>query len=394
MFIKFAFKFLFYYLKKLIDILYKIYDLLLMESKLGISKYKNINAVTCYMNSTLAILQQSPLFCDYMISGQFKKQLDDDTFTHNDYNDLISYQIHKLFRISMTLENANLTPSSLRNACSKKDFIWGEHMQQDSSEFLQFLVTKIEEELGKNVNILTGKRINKQYNTLPFNESLEAIIGTLNYFQYVKKEFSPVKTIFTGMEQVKSFCSVCGIKKNNHQTFSILQLPIPVNNGVEETDIYKCIDKWSEKEKLDNMNRLTCDFCGVKSNITRQHSLYKPPKVLIIQLKRFKKDMYGMVCRKITNKVNYPVLDLDINKYISNSSPHKNKHKYNLFGVNIHYELGHSGNMNFGHYVSAVKNRYDSEWYLFNDEREPIKLTNQEQLVNDKAYLLFYYRTN
>ena len=365
-----------------------------MESKLGISKYKNINAVTCYMNSTLAILQQSPLFCDYLVSGKFKELLQDDEFEADDYNNLISYQIHKLFRISLTLENANLTPSSLRTACAKKDFIWGEHMQQDSSEFLQFLITKIEEEIGRKVNMLPGAKINKQFLDMDLESSFEGIISSSNYYNFIKKEFSPMKTIFTGLEQVNSYCSVCGNKKNNHQTFSILQLPIPVDNGFEETSIYNCLDKWSEKEKLDDMNRFTCDFCGVKSNVIRKNSIYTPPKILIIQLKRFKKDMFGNVCRKITNKVNYPVLDLDVSKYISSSSPNKDRCKYNLFGINIHLELGQAGNINYGHYISAVKNRYDNNWYLFNDEREPRKLTNQKQLVNDKAYLLFYYRTN
>ena len=119
-----------------------------------------------------------------------------------------------------------------------------------------------------------------------------------------------------------------------------------------------------------------------------------PPKILIIQFKRFKKDMFGQICRKITDKIDYPILDLDISSYISESSPYKDKCKYNLYGINIHHELGHFGNINFGHYVSFVKNRYDNNWYLFNDEREPIKLTNQDQLVNEKAYLLFYYREN
>lgn len=368
-----------------------------MESKLGISKYKNINAVTCYMNSTLAILQQSPLFCDYLVSGKFKELLDDKDFEPSDYNDLISYQLHKLFRVSMSLENANLTPSSLRTACAKKDFTWGEHLQQDSSEFLQFLITKIEEEIGQKVDMLPGKLARKDYSEIKLEASMERIISTVNFHNFVKKEFSPVKTIFTGLEQTNTFCSICGNKKNNHQTFSILQLPIPVSNSIETIDITDCFNKWSEKEKLDDMNRLTCDFCGVKSNVYRKNSIYKPPKILIIQLKRFKRDIYGMVSRKITNKVTYPVLDLDINEYISSSSPSKSNSinsKYNLFGVNVHWELGQAGNINYGHYVSMVKNRLDNQWYLFNDEREPIKLTNKDMLVNEKAYLLFYYRTD
>merc|ERR1711991_45554 len=135
-------------------------------------------------------------------------------------------------------------------------------------------------------------------------------------------------------------------------------------------------------EKLDDENRLHCDFCCLKTNITKSYSLFTTPKILVIQLKRFKKDMFGNVSRKITNKVNFPIEDLDISKYISQSSCHKDKFKYNLIGVNIHHELGNYANLNLGHYVSMVKNRYDNNWYLFNDENTPIRITNREQLVN------------
>ena len=70
------------------------------------------------MNSILAILQQIPIFSDYIVSGKFKELLKDEDFTSK-----ISYQLHKLFRISMSMDNANLTPSSLRKICSEKDYV-------------------------------------------------------------------------------------------------------------------------------------------------------------------------------------------------------------------------------------------------------------------------------
>ena len=364
-----------------------------MEVELGISKYKNINGVTCYMNSILAILQQIPIFSDYIVSGKFKELLKDEDFTSK-----ISYQLHKLFRISMSMDNANLTPSSLRKICSEKDYVWGENQQQDSSEFLQFLITNIEEEIGQKVDFLPGSSINNFYLDSDISNSLELVQATSGYQLFIKNEFSPIKKLFTGLEKTTTTCQICGNVKNNFQTFSILQLPIPCTNslkGIEDkVELKDCLNKWYEVEKLDDYNRLSCDFCGVKSNANKSYSIFIPPKVLVIQLKRFKKDMYGQVCRKITNKVNYPIFDLDINDYICESSPHKDKSKYNLMGINIHHELGSFANINLGHYVSIIKNRYDSKWYLFNDDSKPIRVVTDEELINQKTYLLFYYRVN
>lgn len=361
-----------------------------MEIEIGISKYKNINGVTCYMNSILAILQQIPIFTDYIVSGKFKDLIKDEN-----YNDKISFQLNKLFRISMSMDNANLTPSSLRKVCSDKDYVWGENQQQDSSEFLQFLITKLEEELGRNVDFLPGLKINDYYLNQNVNHSLELIQAMSSYQSFVKKEFSPIKTLFTGLEKTKTICQICGNVKNNFQTFSIWQLPIPSTNTLDqEIELKDCMDKWFEVEKLDDYNRLCCDFCGIKSNANKTYSIFTTPKILVIQLKRFKKDMYGQVCRKITNKVNYPIFDFDISDYISDSSCHKDKCKYNLMGINIHHELGSYANLNLGHYVSIVKNRFDNKWYLFNDDSKPMKVVSENDLVNQKTYLLFYYRTN
>ena len=132
----------------------------------------------------------------------------------------------------------------------------------------------------------------------------------------------------------------------------------------------------------------------MKSNANKKFSIFIPPKVLVIQLKRFKRDMYGQVSRKITNKINYPINDLDISKYISSASCHKDKCKYNLIGINLHHELGSYANLNLGHYVSIIKNRFDNKWYLFNDDSNPIKVCTKNDLINTKTYLLFYYRVN
>jgi ubiquitin C-terminal hydrolase len=359
-----------------------------MDQEIGISKFKNINGVTCYMNSILSILQQIPIFSDYLVSGDFIRYMKEEK-----QDETIIYQLHKLLRFSMSMNNANLTPSSLRRVCSAKDYIWGEQKQQDSAEFLQFLISKMEEELGQNVLFIPGAEIRKQES---LEDSLEVVQAISSYQSFVRKEFSPIKKFFTGLEQTSTRCMICGNKKNNFQPFTIWQLPIPVNKDTlhKEFELTDCIDKWMEEETLDDNNRLHCDFCCLKSNITKTYSLFTPPKILVIQLKRFLRDMYGNVSRKINNKVNFPIEDFDISKYLSKSSCHKDKVKYNLIGVNIHHELGSYANLNLGHYVSILKNRYDNSWYLFNDENNPIKVTNRDNIVNEKSYLLFYYRSD
>lgn len=351
-----------------------------METELGISKFKNIGGVTCYMNSILAILQQIPILCDYIVSIKFKELLKDDN-----YEDTIIFQLHKLFRISLSVDNANLTPTSLRSVCSKKDSTWGEHQQQDSSEFLQFIITKIEEEVGSKVVFIPGL----QKEEISLRDSIIAIQSNIEYQNFIKEEYSPFKKFFTGLENAVVECKTCFNTKNIFQTFSIWQLPIPIDkeNPKKEFQLNECMNKWSENESLDDADRITCDFCGLKSNIDKRCSIYKPPKILVIQLKRFERNLYGNLTNKINNKVIFPIENLDISDYISSPEFSKRKCLYNLIAVNLHYGIASSG-----HYFSIVKNRLDNSWYVFNDDSKPEKIQLIDQIVDSKAYLLFYYR--
>lgn len=59
---------------------------------------------------------------------------------------------------------------------------------------------------------------------------------------------------------------------------------------------------------------------------------------------------------------------------------------YDLIGVVNHY-----GNQYFGHYTSKVLKQSDG-WIEFDDER--IRRCDEESVVSDEAYVLFYKKKN
>ena len=76
----------------------------LKECELGLSKFNNINGVTCYMNSILAILQQIPILSDYIVTGMFKEDL-----LRNKSNDeIVSENIWETIEVEST--NQDLLP--------------------------------------------------------------------------------------------------------------------------------------------------------------------------------------------------------------------------------------------------------------------------------------------
>ena len=102
---------------------------------------------------------------------------------------------------------------------------------------------------------------------------------------------------------------------------------------------------------------------------------------------------FNIPIQKLVNKINFPISNFDISEYINDNSPDKNKCIYNLFAVNYHHSIGNSYSCSFGHYTSIVKNRFDNEWYRF-DDNTLSKINLEEEIIDRNAYLLFYYRNN
>ena len=101
---------------------------------------------------------------------------------------------------------------------------------------------------------------------------------------------------------------------------------------------------------------------------------YELPPVLIISLKRFNNSI----------RKNKDVVLLEEYINLDNLCKTKNNN-YELYGINLH-----TGNLNSGHYMAAVKN---NGWYLFND-MSVSKINFSDLRTNYQAYCLFYRKKN
>ena len=352
------------------------------EIKYGICRYSNINGITCYMNSILHILQQIPIFADYVFMGCSIDVLKEKSNNNQDNIKLnVVYELCRLFFTSMTNDNKVITPTSFKNIIGKKNDTWNEFNHQDSQEFLSFLISTLEEEIGIKVEFIP------KLSYIENKSKYINLLATMSWQHFQKNEYSPLKDMFNGMFYIQTKCSCCSNISMNFEPFTTLQIAIPFSDPKKEFLLIDCLDELIKEEQLDKDNMYNCEMCGIKNKGYKQTLLWKTPKILVIHIKRFS----GSESKKLINKINYPLYNLDMSKYFHIKSPFIKKSKYNLIGVNLHQEFSYLGT-NSGHYTSLVKNRLDNNWYLFNDGSEPVHITKKEHIQNRNAYLLFYYR--
>jgi ubiquitin carboxyl-terminal hydrolase 8 len=371
--------------------------------KMGISKYKNDNGISCYINSILHILQQLPIFSHYIVS---EKYLNDLKHKNINVSSTISYELFRIFNLSHNNDNITITPLSFKKSIANINPMWGELQQQDSQEFLIFLISQLEEELGNDIIIISGKSyfesniINHTKSDIKSITDIDLIsdfnsisdIYSLCGLNRNTKNYSIMKELFTGTFSSNIICEFCGSSSPNFENFITLSLEIPLNLSKRFTSLKDCLDHTLKDEIFDSDNKVNCDFCGIKNKSMRRIKIWKSPKILIIHFKRFKVNDYGLQVDKITNQIYYPINNLNLSEYFDEHSPFKDQSQYNLFAINIHQELM-TDSIDIGHYTSIVKNKLDNRWYIFNDAHDP-ELLNPSQIQNKNAYMLFYIREN
>lgn len=104
------------------------------------------------------------------------------------------------------------------------------------------------------------------------------------------------------------------------------------------------------------------------------------PPFLVLHLKRFCQTRSGL--QKISTRVPFP-LQLDLAPFVF-PSPQLDPTRYRLNGISVH-----SGGLGGGHYV-AYTCRSDGGWYFFSDSS--VSRVNQQEVLSEEAYLLFYVR--
>ena len=334
----------------------------------GISGLANIGN-TCYLNSCMQILSHTYELNEFLETGEYKKRL-------NRVADSVVLLEWDKLREMLWNSNCIVAPYGFvktiqKIAVIKKRDIFTGHSQNDTPEFLLFIIDCFQNALSREVDM--------HINGVSENDTDKMAIACYNMMKNMyKKEYSEILKIFYGIH-VSEIIS-CVNKEQLSVTpepFSILSLSIPNKSN---PSLYDCFDLYCEHEVLTGDNAWFNSTKNEKEAIVhRAISFWSLPDIMIIDLKRW----HGHT-QKNQILVNIPLVNADFSKYVKgyNSATYV----YDLFGICNHY-----GGASGGHYTAYIKNA-NGKWYDYNDTN--INEINEERVITTNSYCLFYRKKN
>jgi len=291
--------------------------------------------------------------------------------------------IHGLLRVLWSGRWQVISPKAFVHAVWAHGGLFAARRQQDASEFLGFVLDRLDDELSP-------------LNT-PEEEGGDA-----------KKKSTWPGTVLTdlfGIEQKQEVtCDDCGTKTVRTEPLLGLYLSLPPQQGRRKpVTLEECLDYLTASERLTGDNRFHCDKCNADTEATKTIALGRRPQTLLFSFRRTlwtkKKGLH-----KDERKVTFP-LDFDASSLLSG-------HDGGEEDADCHYRLAaivsHSGSSpQHGHYIawcrvtawSHVSSVADlsrrsisdgGKWYLFNDST--VTPAEESEVLNAEAFILLYER--
>jgi len=333
----------------------------------GLSGLSNLGN-TCFINSCMQVLSHTYELNDLLEVGNYKKKL------NNKFDSALLLEWDNLRKILWN-ENCVVSPNKFLKTIQKiaqlkgNDIFTG-YAQNDIGEFLLFLIDCFHTSLSREITMTIMGTSE--------NETDKIAVKCYEMIQNMySKEYSEIWNLFYAVHVSEINCLETGKNINiTPEPFFMIDLPIPQN--MKTPSLLDCFDLYVEGETLEGENAWFNEETNTKQSIKKKISFWSFPKILVIDLKRFNKNVQHFQKNQMYVDFSF---DLNLSKYVIGYK--KNSYNYELFGV-----CNHSGSVLGGHYTAYVKNA-NNKWYHYNDTQVS-EVTQIETIVSPKAYLLFY----
>ncbi len=243
--------------------------------------------------------------------------------------------------------------------------------QQDSHEFLMFLLDQLLEGSKTKVNFVI-QRPPAQNDT--DRRVIAALTAWKNHFE---RQYTPLIDLWFGLLEYTTECQQCKNKTHQYETFNSLKVTIPnhANQDGSMPTLHQMIENDWKEEKIESY---ACDKCSpTRTTAIRRVGIWRLPRCLCVVFKRFLPDG-----RKIHTPWQLQDESIRFSQFWSDASPEKSKD----FVYEIQSIVDHHGSARGGHYTAQAKSPLDGKWYYYDDESTQI--LEKKQIGSSNYFVL------
>jgi len=342
---------------------------------LGLVGIRNLGN-TCFLNASLQCLSATIPLTDYFLGYDYRSEINHQNVLGTGGKLVVEYA--ELMKDMWLGKNTVVKPVSFKSQLEKFAPQFRGSRQHDSQELLAYLLDGIHEDLNR----IQQKPFIEDRDCDGTQDEEDAIESWKNY---LRRDKSLIVDIFQGQMRSKLTCLACKHTNVRFEPFMYLSLPITASCRT----IQDCLELYLEEEKMEGANQWYCSKCKEHRDATKKTDLWILPPILIVHLKRFSFDDYGQLGSKNEAPIHYPVREWDLSNFVhSRGSEHP---LYDLYAVS-----NHVGGLGSGHYTAFAQNRFDDQWFEFNDST--YRAVDDEDKAHHRnrisAYVLFYNRSS
>ncbi|XP_067113097.1 ubiquitin carboxyl-terminal hydrolase 2-like isoform X1 [Osmerus mordax] len=322
---------------------------------------------TCFMNSILQCLSNTPELRDYCLRGCHRSDLSPACQAKAALMEEFAKLTQSLWS---SVSTEPISPSDFRTQIQRHAPKFVGYNQQDAQEFLRFLLDGLHNEVNR-------VRVRTRVPMEDIDHLSDSEKGMRMWNRYLEREDSKVVDLFVGQLKSSLTCSHCGYCSTVFDPFWDLSLPV-AKKSTGEVNLMDCMRLFTREDVLDGDEKPTCCRCKTRRKCTKKFTIQKFPQILVLHLKRFSESCVRT--SKLSTFVNFPLKDLDLREFSWDGSADA---VYNLYAVS-----NHSGTTLGGHYTAYCRNPVLGEWYNYNDTR--VSPMSSSQVPSSDAYVLFY----
>ncbi|EON68591.1 hypothetical protein W97_07849 [Coniosporium apollinis CBS 100218] len=365
---------------------------------------------TCYMNATIQCLSATlPLTAKFK-NDSFRKDLQPDNWKGS--KGILAEHYRILLDNLWKNDVQACRPTTFRSLCARLNREWGLDRQQDAKEFFDFLIDFVHEDLNSHWARPPMRALTEKEEAIR-EKMPKPYAALVEWGRYINRERSIITDCFAGQHASQLRCTTCRNTSTTYEAFYSISVEIPRSGTA---DIRDCLRSYCAEEMLSGDEVWRCPHCKKEREATKQITLTRAPKHLVVHFKRFSAS-HQEKARKVRTPIEFPLHGLDLSPYMlppptpeetayieRGHGPEslqtnfrideamKPPYLYNAYAVMRH--LGTT--MTSGHYIAMVKDPGRGCWREYNDERtrdfDPAALRGQDRLQNEQAYIVFYER--